>query len=126
MQCLTNLISNAEKYSAPGTPIVVEMLAATDSRQAQVSVSDHGRGIKVEELARIFERFHRVEDPFTMSTGGSGLGLFIARELGRAMGGDITVESTFGKGSTFRLFLPMVTVGTPVTEPGDARALAGH
>lgn len=126
MQCLTNLISNAEKYSAPGTPIVVEMLGATDSGQAQVSVSDSGRGIPVEELARIFERFHRVEDPFTMSTGGSGLGLFIARELGRAMGGDITVESTFGKGSTFRLFLPMVTVGTPATEPGGARALAGH
>ena len=126
MQCLTNLISNAEKYSAPGTPIVVDMLGVGRAGRAEVTVSDRGRGIPVEEHARIFERFHRVEDPFTMSTGGSGLGLFIARELSRAMGGDITVESTLGEGSTFRLSLPMVTVGPSAADPGGARALAGH
>ena len=62
-------------------------------------VIDQGRGIPAEEFDKVFEKFYRVEDPMTMTTGGNGLGLFISRELARAMNGDITVESTLGTGA---------------------------
>jgi signal transduction histidine kinase len=127
VQCLANLIGNAEKYSAAGTPIVVEFLDTDpNDRAARVVVRDKGRGIPVAEHERIFERFHRVEDPFTMTTGGSGLGLFIARELARAMGGDITVKSVPGEGSTFTLSLPKVMEEPPPVDPVLARALVGR
>jgi signal transduction histidine kinase len=127
VQCLANLIGNAEKYSAAGTPIIVELFDDPGSK-ARVVVTDRGRGIPAGELDRIFERFHRVEDPFTMSTGGSGLGLFIARELARAMGGEITVNSVVDEGSTFHLSLPKFTVDSPLTDQvgASARALAGR
>jgi signal transduction histidine kinase len=124
VQCLANLIGNAEKYSAAGTPIVVELIPDPTGGGPQVVVTDRGRGIPAAELERIFERFHRVEDPFTMTTGGSGLGLFIARELARAMGGDITVKSIPGEGSTFYLSLPKFTGDAPSIDPVDVRALA--
>ena len=123
VQCLANLIGNAEKYSADGTPIVVELIDSPTVGGPQVVVTDRGRGIPAAELERIFERFHRVEDPFTMTTGGSGLGLFIARELARAMGGDITVKSVPGEGSTFYLSLPKVKEDAPSTDPGGALAV---
>ena len=72
-----------------------------------VDVRDHGRGIPADQLDKIFDKFHRVEDPMTMSTSGTGLGLFIARRLARAMGGDIAVVSTLNAGSTFTLSLPL-------------------
>jgi signal transduction histidine kinase len=64
-----------------------------DGGWAEAAVIDRGRGIPREELDRIFEKFHRVEDPMTMTTGGTGLGLYIARELTRAMGGEIEAAS---------------------------------
>jgi signal transduction histidine kinase len=124
VQCLANLIGNAEKYSAEGTPIVVELIGTPAVGGPQIIVTDRGRGIPSGELERIFERFHRVEDPFTMTTGGSGLGLFIARELARAMGGDITVKSVPGEGSTFCLTLPKFTEDAPSIDPDGVRALA--
>jgi signal transduction histidine kinase len=124
VQCLANLIGNAEKYSADGTPIVVELIGTPTVGGPQVIVTDRGRGIPAGELERIFERFHRVEDPFTMTTGGSGLGLFIARELARAMGGDITVKSVPGEGSSFCLVLPKFTEDAPSIDPDGVRALA--
>jgi signal transduction histidine kinase len=124
VQCLANLIGNAEKYSAAGTPIVVELIGTPTVGGPRVIVTDRGRGIPAAELERIFERFHRVEDPFTMTTGGSGLGLFIARELARAMGGDITVKSVPGEGSTFCLTLPKFTEDAPSIDPDGVRALA--
>ncbi|MGZ4610634.1 MAG: sensor histidine kinase [Actinomycetes bacterium] len=126
VQCLANLIGNAEKYSADGTPIILELFDDAASGAARVVVTDRGRGIPAAEHERIFERFHRVEDPFTMRTGGSGLGLFIARELARAMGGDITVNSVLDEGSTFHLSLPKSTEDTSPTGPVGARALAGR
>ncbi len=107
VQCLTNLIGNAGKYSPPDSPIRVEYGPQDGEPWAVVTVIDEGRGIPAEELDRVFEKFYRVEDPMTMTTGGNGLGLFISRELARAMNGDITVESTLGRGSRFQLKLPL-------------------
>ena len=110
VQCLSNLVSNAKKYSEPGTEILITTEVPADGEFATVVVMDHGRGIPAEEVGRIFEQFYRVEDPMTMTTGGTGLGLYISRTLARAMGGDISVESEFGEGSTFKLSLPRTQV----------------
>jgi len=102
-QCLTNMLTNAQKYSPPATPIKVRIGA--DGEHVTVAVTDAGRGIPADELERIFHRFHRVEDSMTMTTDGSGLGLFITRELARAMGGDVSVVSELAVGSCFTLRL---------------------
>lgn len=106
-QCLANLIGNAGKYSPPDSPISVEFGPLEGERWAAVDVIDQGSGIPADEQDKVFDKFYRVEDPMTMTTGGNGLGLFISRQLARAMGGDITVESTVGVGSRFRLTLPL-------------------
>jgi len=66
----------------------------------------HGEGIPRDQIDLIFEKFHRVEDPQVMTILSTGLGLFIAQRLARAMGGDVSVRSTLGKGSVFTLRLP--------------------
>jgi PAS domain S-box-containing protein len=103
LQVLTNLLGNALKYSPPQEPVEVRM--RRDGSRVHVDVVDHGRGIPADQLETVFEKFHRVEDPMTMSTSGTGLGLFIARRLARAMGGDIRVVSTLNAGSVFTLSL---------------------
>ena len=103
IQVLTNLIGNALKYSSPGTPVDVRLV--TDDGTAYVEVADHGRGIPADQLERVFEKFHRVEDPMRMTTGGTGLGLYIARQLATAMGGTLRCTSTLGTGSVFRFGL---------------------
>ncbi|MDR7327632.1 MULTISPECIES: ATP-binding protein [Catenuloplanes] len=105
IQVVGNLVGNALKYS-PAAERVEVRLRACDGR-ASVEVVDRGRGIPADQLTKVFEKFHRVEDPMTMSTGGTGLGLFIARRLAHAMGGDISLISTLGSGSTFTLVLPL-------------------
>ena len=107
VQCLSNLIGNAEKYSPAGSPITVEAVAPGTDGVCRVDVVDRGRGIATPDLEHIFRRFHRIENPLTMRTSGSGLGLFIARELARAMDGDITAQSVIGEGSSFTLELPL-------------------
>ncbi|WP_306828005.1 sensor histidine kinase [Catenuloplanes nepalensis] len=105
IQVVGNLVSNALKYS-PSAERVEVRLCVRDER-ALVEVVDRGRGIPADQLTKVFEKFHRVEDPMTMSTGGTGLGLFIARRLASAMGGDISLISALGTGSTFTLALPL-------------------
>lgn len=107
VQITSNLISNALKYSPPDQPVhvTVEQRHAT----GYLTVVDRGLGIPADQLEHVFDKFHRVEDPMVMSTGGTGLGLYIARQLARAMGGDITTESTLGAGSAFTLTLPLAT-----------------
>jgi signal transduction histidine kinase len=103
-QCLANLLGNAEKYTPAGTPISIR--ADVADTQVHIHVRDHGPGIPVSERDRVFERFYRREDPFTMRTGGAGLGLHIARELAVAMGGGLTLQApTGGPGAEFVLHL---------------------
>ena len=106
LQCLDNLISNASKYSEAGTPITVHY-GRIDDGMVLVDVTDQGRGIPSSEVGKVFEKFYRVEDPMTMTTGGQGLGLFLSREFARAMNGDVSVTSRLGHGSTFTLRLPL-------------------
>lgn len=105
-QILANILSNACKYSEEGQPISIGVEKWPDS-EVKISVEDRGRGITADQLDRIFERFHRVEDPLTMTTGGLGMGLYISRQLAEAMGGNLLVKSRPGEGSTFILVLPL-------------------
>jgi PAS domain S-box-containing protein len=105
VQVLANLISNAHKYSPADQEVRLRVWG--DNGWAMAAVADRGRGIPREELDRVFEKFHRVEDPMTMTTGGTGLGLYIARELTRAMGGEIEATSAPRRGSTFTVRLPI-------------------
>lgn len=111
IQVLTNLLSNALKYSPEGSP--VELLVGSGDGQGHVTVRDGGRGIPEGELERIFEKFHRVEDPMVMSTSGTGIGLYIARHLARGMGGELTAASVLGRGSEFVLSLPLAGAEGP-------------
>lgn len=103
-QIVANLLSNACKYSEEAQPIIVRLRREHD--QVVVEVSDRGRGIAPDQIERIFEKFHRVENPLTMTTGGFGLGLFISRQFAEAMNGSLTGGSRLGEGSTFTLTLP--------------------
>jgi len=82
----------------------VSVTALRTGSMAEAVVADQGKGIAIEDQARIFEKFERV-DP--TEAGGNGLGLYIARRLARAMGGDLTVESAPGEGARFTLSLPV-------------------
>jgi signal transduction histidine kinase len=100
-QVLTNLLTNAVKYGG-GKPIEVELVRRSTS--ARLIVRDHGIGIALEDQRRIFERFERAASP--RHYGGFGLGLWIARQIVEASGGNIQVESAPGEGSTFVVDLP--------------------
>jgi signal transduction histidine kinase len=116
-QIAVNLLSNAVKFTAPGGTVTVtcETVRAAapaashlrgEGPWALVRVGDTGVGIAPEDQGRIFEPFHQVEGGHTRTAGGTGLGLAISRRLARLMGGDLSVESAPGVGSTFTLWLP--------------------
>ena len=109
-QIVSNLLVNAAKYSSPGTPVLVELEEHPDG--AIVSIHDEGEGIPLVEQERVFERFYRTGGVRTNTTGGVGLGLYIARQLTEAMGGTLTLRSRLGEGSTFSLFLPGLATGS--------------
>lgn len=102
---ITNLLSNAIKYSPDGGPITLEVRGRAGV--AKLSVRDQGIGIARESMPTLFTRFGRVVTPETEHLRGTGLGLFLARQLARLQGGDITVASVEGEGSTFTLQLPL-------------------
>jgi len=106
---LVNLLDNAIKYSGPEQPVEVGACVA-DERTAFV-VRDHGIGIPTRDLERIWERFYRVDRARSRDTGGTGLGLAIVRHVAQAHGGEVTVQSREGEGSTFTLYIPLA-IGT--------------
>lgn len=102
---LHHLLGNAVKFSPKGGRVTMEIRAKGDS--VEVSVKDEGIGIPLDEQAKIFDRFHRVDNRPTRWAYGWGLGLFIARKLVEAHGGQIWVESSVGGGSKFTFTLPV-------------------
>jgi len=104
-QVLYNLLENAVAHTNQGDSITVA--ARQQDNQVKISVVDTGEGIPAEDLANIFERFYRVDKSRTRATGGSGLGLTIAKRLVEAHGGNIEVNSKPGKGSSFTFTLPV-------------------
>jgi signal transduction histidine kinase len=103
-QVLLNLVGNAIKFTDAGE---VRIAATSANGHFTVSVTDTGPGIPEGHQARIFEQFHQVDNSNTKAKGGTGLGLAIAKEIVEMHGGRIWVESTVGKGSTFRMELPV-------------------
>ncbi|MEN6300389.1 MAG: ATP-binding protein [Anaerolineaceae bacterium] len=101
-QVFDNLLTNANKYAPNST---INIVLKKEGENALISVQDHGEGIAPEHLENIFKRFYRVPVTNT-NVRGTGLGLFICRQIVRAHGGDIWVESTLGKGTTFNIRLP--------------------
>ena len=100
-----NLINNAIKYSPRGGRVTCSVSVA-DS-QARITVTDHGVGIPADRIDRLFTRFGRIVTPETSHIPGTGLGLYLSRELARLHGGDITATSELGKGSTFVVAVPL-------------------
>ena len=103
-QVLGNLLDNAVKYAGDGATVTVS--ARTDGDVTIVRVEDTGAGIPPQHLARLFERFYRVDAGRSREVGGTGLGLSIVKHLVEAMGGTIAVQSEIGKGTTFTVKLP--------------------
>jgi len=110
------LLENAASYSPEGSTIEVEVervttppdeLEFTDGPVVRISVRDHGIGIPAKDLERIFERFYRVDPGRARQTGGTGLGLSIVRHVAQNHGGNVSVSSREGEGSTFLLDLPL-------------------
>ena len=104
VSAITNLVENAVKYSNENSTVDVNISDTTD--HVAVKVSDTGAGISSEHVDRIFERFYRVDDARSRDTGGSGLGLAIVRHVAIIHRGEVVVESTLGKGSTFTFIVP--------------------
>jgi two-component system, OmpR family, sensor histidine kinase SenX3 len=101
---LANLVDNAVKYTPPGGQ--VEVIGESNESEVVMRISDTGIGIPEKNLARIFERFYRVDKARSKQTGGTGLGLSIVRHVAENHGGRVTVESVPGEGSTFTIYLP--------------------
>ncbi|HID94795.1 MAG TPA: PAS domain S-box protein [Candidatus Latescibacteria bacterium] len=101
---LSNLLDNAHKYTPSGGQI--EISATQELDRVKIEVSDNGEGIPKEHLPRIFERFYRVDKARSRQLGGTGLGLAIVKHIVLAHGGEISVESKVGVGTTFTIYLP--------------------
>ncbi|MBK8230701.1 MAG: PAS domain-containing protein [Candidatus Eisenbacteria bacterium] len=104
-QAVANLVDNAIKYSEPGTAVAVR--GSIREREAVLEVEDQGSGIESQHLERLFERFYRVDKGRSRRLGGTGLGLAIVKHIAQAHGGGVSVDSSLGRGSTFRIHLPL-------------------
>ena len=123
---LTNLVSNAIKYTQAGG--IVTLSVQLTNEYISLKVSDNGMGVSTENVNRLFERFFRVDSTGSRQFGGTGLGLSIAKELTEIQGGQISVESQVGKGTTFFVTIPKAELvysqtieayrsGSPRSEP---------
>lgn len=118
MTAFRNLIDNAIRYASDGTRVGVGV--RSKDGLVQVSVTDQGPGISAEEQERIFERFYRIDAARSRQTGGTGLGLSIVKHVVSNHGGEVTVWSQAGQGSTFTVRLPEMEAGSD----GDAAGVA--
>jgi signal transduction histidine kinase len=111
-QMLVNLLSNGIKFTDKGE---VRVRCTASNGILVVSIADTGLGIPPENIEEVFEAFWQAEQTATRKTGGTGLGLSVTRKLARLLGGDVTVASRVGMGTTFLLTLPMkAPAGEPV------------
>ncbi len=101
---IVNLVDNAVKYSQPGALIKVSVDSTASS--TVISVADNGPGIPEEHLPRLFERFYRIDKGRSRAMGGTGLGLSIVKHIVQVHSGTVTVESTVGKGTVFKIHIP--------------------
>ena len=115
---VANLISNAINYSPDGQPVSITQKTVRD-KAVLIRVTDRGIGIAPEDQKRVFERFYRVDKARSRSTGGTGLGLAIVKHVVANHGGNITVWSRPGTGSTF-------TIELPIFDPESVHASAGR
>jgi PAS domain S-box-containing protein len=119
-QCLLNLLGNACKFTHRGRIVLESRLEeGPDRRWYRLSVSDSGIGIAPDQMHRLFGEFNQMDASTTRKYGGTGLGLAISRKLCRMMGGDITVESHPGQGSTFTMHIP--ADAGPAPQAGDRK-----
>jgi PAS domain S-box-containing protein len=116
-----NLLSNAFKFTFEGT---IEVSLRQQDGRFELVVTDTGTGIPAGELPQLFERFHRVEGARGRTYEGSGIGLALVQELARLHGGSVTVESEYGKGSTFRVGVPAGASHLPQEQIGGIRTQA--
>ncbi len=123
-QVLLNLLSNALKYSAPGTAVQFQAMQTQDL--VRVSIRDYGLGVPLEEQERLFERFNRLERDINSPVRGAGLGLYISKRLVEAMGGRLWIESSgvAGEGSLFAFTLQRAGIYPSVRD--DVPLLARH
>jgi signal transduction histidine kinase len=121
-QVLTNLLSNAIKFSRSGGRI--EVFAENQDGGVRVGVRDHGEGIAATNLPKLFQKFTQIDSTSTRSAGGTGLGLVICKGIVEQHGGQMSVESTPGEGSTFFFTLPLTPPGRLSSESGSETATA--
>jgi adenylate cyclase len=118
-QILLNLLSNACKFTKAGNVKLRVTTALRDGRRVvEISVIDTGIGMTAEQLSRLFEEFSQADASIARRYGGTGLGLAITRRLCRLMGGDVSVASELGKGSTFTVRLPLASAGAVAGREG--------
>ncbi len=121
LQIVHNLLSNAIKFTPSGGRVVLrvstDLAGFKNLPSLNIEVSDTGAGIPADELPHLFERFFQAKNQEHSKAGGTGIGLSLTHELVKALGGEISVESTVGKGSTFLVKLPVVL--SPLTPKGE-------
>ena len=128
-QILTNLVGNACKFTDKGEIVLAVSGAEWAGRPAiRFEVRDSGIGMDAEQVERLFQPFSQADSSSRRKYGGTGLGLSVSRQFARMMGGDVTVASTLGEGSTFTLYLPRAgnEVSRPAATASEAEPISGH
>ena len=120
MLVLLNLVDNAVKYAADGKELHVSLKRDVD--RVLLTMRDRGPGIQADERDRIFERFYRARDVRGRPVRGSGIGLSLVKHIAEAHGGGVTVESSEGKGSAFKVWIPVTTSPEPESDPVESAA----
>lgn len=121
-QCLQNLIGNAIKFTHAGSiTVCIDAFTSAGHNWLRIRVKDTGIGISEAGMAKLFQPFSQADAATARYFGGSGLGLYLTRELAHHMGGELQAQSTPGQGSLFTLLLPLVEAPTPTTLPFTAR-----